>query len=197
LCEKELPRSYFHLANDNLIEKLFWGRVDIKRASSFLLYTKGSVVKNILHSIKYKNQKELGYELAKLYSNELKEVNFFNDINVVVPVPLHNKKLRIRGYNQSEWIAKGYSEVLNAELVTDNLFKKIHTSTQTKKGRYERWENVDEVFDIRDMKLFENKNILLVDDVLTTGATVEACAKVLSQIKGITLNVVTLAYATI
>lgn len=197
LCEKELPRSYFHLADDNLVEKLFWGRVNVKRASSFLLYTKGGVVKNILHSIKYRNNKELGYELAKLYSSDLKEVNFFDHIDVVIPVPLHDKKFQLRGYNQSEWIAKGFSESLSAELVTDNLFKRIHTSTQTKKGRYDRWKNVGEVFDIRDKALFEQKNILLVDDVLTTGATLEACANVLSQVEGITLNVVTLAYATI
>lgn len=197
LCEKELPRSYFHLADDNLVEKLFWGRINVKRASSFLLYTKGSMVKNILHSIKYRHKKELGYELAKLYSDDLKEVNFFGDIDVVIPVPLHDKKLRLRGYNQSEWIAKGFSESLNAELVVDNLFKKMSTSSQTKKNRYERWENVGEVFDIRDKTLFEHKNILLVDDVLTTGATLEACAKVILQVKGITINVVTLAYATI
>ncbi|TLX77780.1 ComF family protein [Labilibacter sediminis] len=197
LCERALPRSYFHMANHNPVEKLFWGRVNIEKASSYLLYTKESKVKNILHSLKYRQQKELGYELGKIYARDLSEVNYFKNLDFIVPVPLHPRKFKERGYNQSEWIAKGLSEVLSVPLKTDLLFKSYHTSTQTRKGRYQRWENVEDVFNIVSGEKFEGCNILLVDDVLTTGATLEACAKKLKSIKDIKINVATLAYASI
>lgn len=194
-CIKNLPRSYFHLADNNPLNKIFWGRVDIEKVVSFLLYSKGSHVKNILHALKYGNCKELGYELGKMYAKELSEVSYFNELDFLIPVPLHPQKLSLRGYNQSEWIAKGMSEYLPGKVMVDNLFKNTHTSSQTNKGRYNRWENIATSFDIRDTKVLENKNVLLVDDVLTTGATLEACANCLSKIKGVTIYVATLAYA--
>lgn len=195
-CLANLPRSYFHLADDNPLNKIFWGRVDIEKVVSFLLYSKGSLVKDILHSLKYRDCKEVGYELGKLYSKELLVTNYFEKVDFLIPVPLHPKKLASRGYNQSEWIAKGFAEHLNAKVMVDNLYKRTHTATQTNKNRYNRWENISRSFDIRDTAVLENKTVLLVDDVLTTGATIEACASHLIQIKGITIYVATLAYAT-
>ncbi|WP_185957497.1 ComF family protein [Saccharicrinis carchari] len=194
-CTKNLPRSYFHLADDNPLNKLFWGRVDIEKVVSFLLYTSGSHVKEILHALKYGNRKELGYELGKLYAKELSDINYFGQIDFLVPVPLHPKKKSKRGYNQSEWIAKGLAEHLPGKVMVDNLYKKLHTTSQTNKGRYSRWENIAQSFDIRDTGIFKNKKVLLVDDVLTTGATIEACAGNLAAIEGITIYVATLAYA--
>ena len=195
-CNKELPRSYFHLSDNNPLDKIFWGRVDIDKVVSYLIYSKGNMVKHILHNLKYRNCKELGYELGKLYGAELSEVNYFGRVDWLIPVPLHPKKMAIRGYNQSEWIAKGLCVNLNGGVMNDNLFKRVHTSSQTKKSRYSRWENIEDSFDIRDRKVLENKTVLLVDDVLTTGATLEACATCLAEIPGITINVATLAYAT-
>ncbi len=194
-CIKNLPRSYFHLTDENPLNKIFWGRVDIEKVVSFLLYTKGSHVKQILHSLKYGTRKEVGYELGKMYAKELADINYFSNLDYLVPVPLHPKKMNIRGYNQSEWIAKGLAEHLPGKVMTDNLYKKTHTTSQTNKGRFSRWENIASSFDVRDTSLFENKKVLLVDDVLTTGATIEACATTLSNIKGITIYVATLAYA--
>lgn len=195
-CVKDLPRSYYHLVDKNPVRLTFWGRADIKQASAFLLYVKGSQVKKILHSMKYSNNKMLGYELGRIYGMELKETNLFKDVDVVVPVPLHPKKLRIRGYNQSEFIAKGLCESLGKTLCVDGLLKLVHTTTQTRKGRFERWENVSDVFKINERFSFVGKSILLVDDVLTTGATLEACAKSFDRISGVKLNIATLAYAS-
>ncbi|GAF01851.1 ComF family protein [Saccharicrinis fermentans] len=195
-CLRKLPRTYFHLAKHNPLDSIFWGRVDIEKVASFLLYTKGSMVKYILHSLKYKNQKELGYELGKLYGHELAKVNYFGPMDYLLPIPLHPKKLAQRGYNQSEWIARGLAEHMSAQLMIDNLYKCTFTSSQTNKGRYRRWENISNSFDIRKPSLLENKRVLLVDDVLTTGATIEACAAQLTNIKGVSVSVATLAYAT-
>ncbi|MGQ1787362.1 MULTISPECIES: ComF family protein [unclassified Saccharicrinis] len=170
--------------------------MDIEKVVSFMLYTKGSMVKYILHAIKYGNKKELGYELGKLYSQELLEVNYFNNIDYLIPVPLHPKKLAKRGYNQSEWIAKGLAENISGKVMPDNLYKRIYTTSQTNKGRYKRWENIANSFDVRNPSILENKKVLLVDDVLTTGATLEACASNLAKIKGTRIFVATLAYAT-
>ncbi len=197
LCEKDLPRSYFHFLAKNPVEMTFWGRVDIQKGTSFLLYVKGSKVKNILHAIKYRNNRQLGYELGKLYGLELNENNYFADIDLVVPVPIHPKKLRIRGYNQSEYIAQGLCDSLQKTLQTEGLRKVVNTKSQTRKGRFERWENVSDVFKIDDDSLFCGKNILLVDDVLTTGATLESCARCFSKVPDVTLSIATLAYATI
>ncbi len=196
LCIKDLPRSYFHLADNNPLNKIFWGRVDVKDVISFLLYKKENVVKDILHALKYRNCKEVGYELGKLYCRELANVNYLQHIDFLIPVPLHPKKLAKRGYNQSEWIANGMCESLNAKVLTDVLFKATYTKSQTNKGRYQRWINIEDSFDIRNTSILENKNVLLIDDVLTTGATIEACVGKLKKIKGISVFVATLAYAS-
>ncbi|WP_075590394.1 ComF family protein [Labilibacter marinus] len=195
-CNKDLPKSHFHLADNNPLNQLFWGRTNIDKVVSYLLYTHGNMVKHILHALKYRNQKELGFELGKRYSQELAEISYFDEVDWVIPVPIHAKKLAIRGYNQSEWIAKGICENLNGEIMPDNLYKKTFTSTQTNKSRYQRWENIENTFDLRDANALENKTVLLVDDVLTTGATIEGCANTLETIPGITVHVATLAYAT-
>ncbi len=195
-CQQSLPRSYFHMGDQNPLEQIFWGRIQIEKAASFLEYRKGNMVKSILHKMKYKDCKELGFEIGKIFGEELSEVNYFSDVDYIVPVPLHPKKMYLRGYNQSEWIANGINENIGVDVVTDNLFKVIHTSTQTKKGRYQRWENIQKSFDLRYPERFVNKHILIVDDVLTTGATIEACASQLLKVNGVKLSVATLAYAT-
>lgn len=148
-----------------------------------------------MHNLKYRGKKQVGIYLGKLYGKELKKSDLFNTIQVVVPVPMHPKKQQKRGYNQSALIAEGLAAAMNAEVQIDNLIKVSNTSSQTKKSRYNRWQNVKDVFQINDETLLEDKHILLVDDVITTGATIEACAQQLVKIKGVTVSVASLAYA--
>ncbi len=192
-CIVTLPKTNFHLDKENPVNKVFWGRVQIEMAASFYVFSKESRVQNLLHHLKYKGVKDIGSVVGKLYGFDLKESDFFKDLDFIVPVPLHKNKLKKRGYNQSEWIAKGLSESMNIPLRLDVLYRKVDSKTQTKKSRYKRWENVGDIFGVLDGN-FNNKSILLVDDVLTTGATIEACAQVLSE-KGCKIYVVTLAYA--
>ena len=133
------------------------------------------------YDLKYKSKKEIGIELGRLLGNNINESEHFKDIDYIVPVPLHPKKKLIRGYNQSMCIAKGISEIMNVEADDNTLVRNVHTQTQTKKNRIERWQNVKDIFELKSDK-FKDKHILLVDDVITTGSTIEACAlKLLEQ----------------
>lgn len=192
-CLYHLPKTYFHDQAENEIEKRFWGKAPIERATAFFHFQKGSPFQKILHHLKYKGDKEIGLVLGKQLGTELATSNHFSSIDVIVPVPLHPKKLKKRGYNQSEWLAKGIAEKMNKPIDVENLYRAIENPTQTKKGLYERWENVNGIFELNNLDKFNNKHILLVDDVLTTGATIEACAKAILKSQNIKISVVTLA----
>ena len=193
-CVLQLPKTGFHMHEENPVSRVFWGRVNIKAATSFLFFSKQGKVQNLIHQLKYRRQKEVGVELGKLFGIDLQKSPLFTNIDFIIPVPLHPKKLRKRGYNQSLVIAEGLSKSMDVEIFT-GLQRKIHSSTQTKKSRYERWENVKDIFEVVNATALENKSILLIDDVLTTGATLEACATVLSEVPNITISIATLAYA--
>ncbi|MCW3804453.1 ComF family protein [Plebeiibacterium marinum] len=173
----------------------FWGRTPIDKATSLLLYTKGDKTKQILHSIKYRNNIALAEEMGKMIAHNLSESNLFSTIDYIIPVPLHPAKLNKRGYNQSEIISNGISKITKIPVETDILFKTLNTSTQTKKNRFERWKNAENIYELRNSSKIKGKKILLIDDVLTTGATLEACATALhlAEISG--LSIITLAYA--
>ena len=192
-CVITLPKTNFHLDNKNPVNKVFWGRVPVEMATSFYSFSKKSKVQNLLHNLKYKGVKEVGYEIGKLFGAELKDTEYFKKIDLIVPIPLHKNKLKKRGYNQSEWIAKGMAESMKIPINAESLYRKIDSQTQTKKSRYKRWENVEEVFGISNNDL-AHKNILLVDDVVTTGATIEACAQLLIKVN-CKIYVATIAYA--
>ncbi len=194
-CWADLPVSNFHLVKENKVALLFWGRTEIVNATSFFHYRKGSKYQRLIHFSKYKGMKELGMETGRRFGAVLSETDDFNSVDVIVPVPLHPKKLKKRGYNQSEWIARGMAETLKKPISADNLYRKIHTSTQTKKNRFERWQNVDGIFGIKDENSFGGKHILLIDDVVTTGSTLEACAFQLLKINGAKVSIATLAFA--
>ena len=192
-CIVSLPKTNFHLDKENPVNKVFWGRVKIEMAASFYLFSKKSKVQNLLHHLKYKGVKEVGTIVGKLFGYDLAASEYFKDIDFIVPVPLHKKKLKKRGYNQSEWIAIGIAESMKVPINIDSLCRKVDSQTQTKKGRYKRWENVGEIFGITNDKL-NNKSVLLIDDVVTTGATIEACAQVLIK-QNCRVYVATIAYA--
>lgn len=193
-CIIELPKTNYHLDKENSINKVFWGRVDIKMAGAYYHFSKGGRVQQLLHELKYKGNEKVGEFIGKLYAYDLKKSEYFQNIDFIIPIPLHKNKLKKRGYNQSESFAKGLSEVLGAPINTTDLFRKVDSKTQTKKTRYKRWENVGEIFGVLNNNKIENKTILLVDDVVTTGATIEASAKVLIN-KNCTILVATIACA--
>lgn len=194
-CHFKLPRTGFHTHQENMISQIFWGRVQIHSATSFLFFNKGGNVQRLMHALKYKGHKNVGVYLGKLFGQALKESELFNGADMIVPVPLHPKKQYRRGFNQSEVIAKGMQESLDIPVSADNLVRLSYTSSQTKKARYNRWENVKGVFKVNDESAFEGKHLLLIDDVLTTGATMEACVAPLLKIPDTKVSVATLAYA--
>jgi len=171
------------------------GRVSVENVGAFLFYKKGNHTQKILHNLKYYGLKEIGVFLGNIYGKQLAQHPKWQDIDIIIPIPLHKKKEKKRGYNQSEWIAKGLSAGMQVPYNTRLLIRSEFTETQTKKSRFHRWENVKDVFHITDMKALENKHILLCDDVLTTGATLEAAIQKLAGISGVKVSVVTLATA--
>jgi ComF family protein len=194
-CYLNLPKTNFHKQQRNPVETIFYGRTPLLFASSFYLFTKLGSIQKILHAIKYKHNKDLAVLVGKWYAEDLKTNDIISRADVVIPVPLHSKKFKIRGYNQSEEFAKGLAEGLNIPLNVNVLKRKEFTSTQTKKSKYERWENVEDVFELIAPETFKNKQVVLVDDVITTGATIEACCQLLQQIEGIQISVLSIAYA--
>jgi len=194
-CWLDLPVTNFHYNTENKVAQLFWGRVKIENATAFFAYNKGSKYQHLIHFIKYKGMKELGFETGRRFGIALSESPGFNSVDIIVPVPLHPKKQKIRGYNQSEWIAKGISDTLKKPVSTDNLKRNLHTSTQTRKNRYERWENVENIFETVKPEEFTGKHILLIDDVVTTGSTLESCAFQLLQVENVKVSIATLAFA--
>lgn len=194
-CWHDLPVTNFHKNQNNKVAQLFWGRVKIENATSFFGYKKGSRYRELIHYIKYKGLKELGFETGRRFGLILAQTPEFSSIDIVVPVPLHKRKLKKRGFNQSDWIATGIAEALKKPVSTDNLFRRVFTSTQTKKNRFERFRNVEGIFAINNSVQFEEKHILLIDDVVTTGSTLEACAVELLKLRNTKVSIATLAFA--
>ena len=195
MCNINLPRTGYHLKEDNPVEKLFWGKIPLERATSFFFYRKGSDFRQILHQLKYGGQKDIGAIMGRYMAAELQESGFFEGIDVIVPVPLHKKKQRLRGYNQSEWIARGIATVTGIPIDTESVARHKNTETQTSKSSLERWENVNGIFELHHPEPLAGKHILIVDDVLTTGATTVECASCLTKIEGVRISVLTLAIA--
>lgn len=194
-CALQLPRADFSDYENNPAAMLFAGRVNIQKASCLFLFHKGSRVQHLMHLFKYKGRREIGLYVGAMLVRETRTNGFLNDIDIIIPVPLHPKKLRKRGYNQSEVFAKGISEESGIPYNVKSLVRTYASETQTKKSRFRRWENVKEIFSIKQSEAIENKHVLLVDDVLTTGATLEACARMLLEVKGVKVSVASIAYA--
>lgn len=171
------------------------GRVPVKSATCLFEFEKQGRVQKLLHALKYEGQQELGEFLGKQLYESITNSAFFEDIDVILPVPLHENKLKQRGYNQSACVAKGISDACCITLNTSVLMRTGETSTQTKKKKFERWENVGYVFSIADQSVLKNKHILLVDDVITTGATIEGCWQALKEVENIAISIAGIAYA--
>jgi competence protein ComFC len=196
-CELELRLTNFEMYNEpSMLDKLFWGRINIKSTCAYLYFEKNSGTQPILHNIKYKGKKDLGIEMGKRFGKALLKNEKFSSIDAIVPVPLHPKKKYIRGYNQSETIAHGISISTGIPLVLDLLNRGVHRESQTKKGKMLRWENVSDAFFADVKNGLTLKHLALVDDVITTGSTLEACAtEILKKLPETEISIFSLAIA--
>jgi len=195
-CISNLPKTDFHTYKNNPVEMVFAGRVPVFRATAFCFFRKGNMVQHIIHLLKYKGSKEIGTYLGLLFGLSLLENKEFQSIDVILPIPLHAKKQKKRGYNQSEYIANGIAKIMAKPVDVTSLIRVVNTSTQTKRSRYARWENASEIFQLTDPEKLTGKHILLVDDIITTGATIESAAQQLIHLKGTKISVACLGYAT-
>jgi ComF family protein len=193
-CRAYLAYNRFHDDKENPVAQVFWGRIRIENATAFFTFRKGSRIQKILHKLKYQNQQSLGVELGRWFGAELSKTDF-NAVDCIAPVPLHPRKLRKRGYNQAELIAKGLAETLEKPLLPHLLKRIIENPTQTHKNKFERWLNVDGIFDVNEIEKLSCKHVLIVDDVITTGSTLEACAHAILKVPGTKVSVAVLAMA--
>ncbi len=194
-CRHNLPLGNFHNVNAKKIEKVFYGRSKIENATALFVFHKDSLVQNLIHNLKYRGQEEIGVELGKWLGYKLYQNSEYQSIDTVIPVPLHEKRLKERGYNQVEKFGKEISKKLKANYIDSVLKKKSYNFKQSKKGKLTRWQNTSETFEIQNESLLVNKHILLVDDIVTTGATIESCVDVLKSIPGIKISIATIAIA--
>jgi len=193
VCRHDVPLTDYNYLEENAVDRIFYGRIPIKKAASFVYFSKNGLVKNVLHWLKYKNQEQIGGFFGDWCGTLLKESGQLKDIDVVVPVPLHPKKLKKRGYNQVALFARHVAQHIGADYCDNWLIKTKNTKTQTKKGRQTRWETSKDAFTLDFSKNISYTRVLLVDDVITTGATIESCAQALLQVKGLEVYVLSMA----
>jgi ComF family protein len=193
-CMMDLPYTGFQDIKNNPVEKLFWGRTNIRNAFSVFYFIIDTPLQRMIHQIKYKNNQSLGIYLGNIMGNSLHQYSKTYPIDLLIPMPLHPKKEYRRGYNQSDLLCEGIKENLGIPFRNDILLRNFNTSTQTKKSRIERWENVSNVFALHHVESISDKHILLVDDVITTGASTEACAALLLKNKAASVSICSLAY---
>lgn len=194
-CRHDLPVTNFHFDNNDNVSKVLYGRAKIENGASLFRFEKKGNVQRLIHNLKYKDHENIGFLLGNWLGGELKTLESYRDIDAVIPVPLHKKKLKSRGFNQVTKFSEQIAEALHAEYIDDVLLKVSNTKTQSKKGRIARWIDSDELFAIENIPSIENKHILLVDDIITTGATLEACISVLNEAKNIKISIATMAIA--
>lgn len=194
-CLADIPFTSYHSERENNLEKELWGRCYVEKAAAMCYYRRDSKVQKLIHSLKYYGIREIGIYLGEYYGSILASSGFTDDVDIIIPVPLHPAKERKRGFNQSKLIAEGLAHATGITIEDKVLRRAEKSLTQTRKSRVERWENVEGIFETRDERCIAGKHILLVDDVITTGATIEACALSLSKIEGVRVSVAALATA--
>ena len=192
-CRHQLPLTEHTFNEENSVDRIFYGRINIKKAASFLFLTERGIVKNLIHYLKYRNQEKIGAFLGDWFGQLLMQDGDLAHIDYVIPVPLHKRKLQQRGYNQVALFAQRLAYHIDATYRDDILVKTANTRTQTKKNRLGRWYDNRSLYELRNPEELIHKNILLVDDVITTGATMEICAQNFIAIEGATIYVVSMA----
>lgn len=195
-CRHELPVTNFHLNQDETINKIFYGRAQIEQATALLRFQKKGIVQHLMHNLKYKGYQDIGIFLGEWLGEELKTIPEYQKVDVIIPVPLHPKKLKKRGYNQVEKFAQNLATALEKDYLDDVLMKQTNTSSQVYKNRLERWTSPKEQFVLQNSHKLKSKHILLVDDIITTGATLEACIEVLNSEENHKISIATMAFAS-
>jgi len=194
-CRHDLPITNFHFDNNDSIPKVLYGRAKIENGTALFRFEKKGNVQRLIHNLKYKDHEHIGFVLGNWLGGELKTLESYKNIDVVIPVPLHKNKLKKRGYNQVALFGQQVAEALNVDYLDDVLVKVTNTKSQVNKKRLARWTNSDELFTLKNIEAIDNKHILVVDDIITTGATLEACISVLNQAKNIKISIATMAIA--
>lgn len=193
-CINRLPVTGFHVHADNPVEKIFWGRMPVAAAASYLYYSKDSLLQHIVHALKYKGNKDLGLFIGRKMGELLLQTHRFSDIEVLVPLPLFAARERKRGYNQATVLCEGMAEVLAVPVFKQVIHRHTSSATQTNKNRIDRWLNMQGKFELKQPDAIAGKHLLLVDDVITTGATLEACGQELLTAANTRLSIMTMAY---
>lgn len=194
-CRLRLDLTDMHLHKENAFTERIWGRLPVEGAAAYCYFTRKSPIQRALHLLKYHDRPEIGVKLGREFGRTLAQSEVFRSVEVVVPVPLHPRKERLRGYNQSAFFAEGLAEMLDVRCIPDALERRVFAHSQTRKKRLERFENVEENFCVTRPASLQNKHVLLVDDVLTTGATLEACGRPILELPGTRLSLATIAIA--
>ena len=194
-CKYQLPQTNLYRDRNNPISKLVWGRVNRHSAAAYYHFEKGGKVQELIHQLKYKGHEDIGAVLGASFGQVLKKSDMYEGIDVVLPVPLHPRRLKQRGYNQSESFARGLAKGIGAECLTDKLCRIVNTTTQTYRSRFDRWSNMQSVFGVRSPDYLDGAHVLLADDVITTGSTLEACAQVLHMVPNVKVSVAAIASA--
>ena len=193
-CQNDLPVTNFFAQQDNPVEKSFYGRMPIRLGGAAYFFTKDSMLQHLVFQLKYRQNQAIGYYMGKLMGLFLQESQRFNEVDILIPLPLNPRKEKRRGYNQATVLCKGIADAFFRPIADKAVIRKVYTETQTHLGRINRWQNMDGVFSVIDKEALLNKHILLVDDIVTTGATLEACGAEILKIPGTTLSIATLAY---
>jgi ComF family protein len=194
-CMDAMPETNFEIHPNNPVEKTFWGRLPLVGATAQFYFTKESLMQHLMHQFKYKRNKELGLQLGRIMGDQIKRSGRF-EADALVPLPLFPAKEKRRGYNQATVLCEGMAETMNIPVLDQVIIRPQHTETQTKKGRIERWKNMEGKFILSNPGAIRNKHLLLVDDVVTTGATLEACGNELLKTEGVRLSIATLCVAS-
>lgn len=194
-CGAQLPHTGFHLHCDNAVERIFWGRLPVHAATAAFYFTKRSVVQQLMHRFKYHGDRDVGLFLGRQMGRLLAASERFAEIDLLVPLPLFADKEKKRGFNQAAVLCAGMAETWNKPVMEQIVARRAHTESQTRKSRTERWQNMEDMFVLLDAAAAEGKHLLLVDDVITTGATLEACGRSLLQAKDARLSIAALCCA--
>lgn len=195
LCRHNIPITNHHLNPENEAFKKFYGRIPIEYASAHLYFHKKGIAQEVIHKLKYKGQEEIGTVLGNWYADDLKKIPILQTADIIIPVPLHKKKFRERGYNQVTTFGQALSNELNIVYNDSILIRKVYSKTQSKKTLLGRTEGIENIFDVSATEKHHNKHFILIDDVITTGATLEACSRALLKIPGAKISIVCIAMA--
>ncbi len=191
-CLTALPATSFFTQPGNPVEMTFYGRLPVRSAAAGYFFTKDSLLETLIYQLKYRGNRDIGVYLGRLLGTFLANSPRFSDVDIMIPLPLNPRRQKKRGYNQATALCTGISKLWDKPVFENLVVRKVNTETQTRKGRVLRWQNMDGVFNVLDPRSLQNKHILLVDDVVTTGASLEACGSEILKVPGTSLSLATL-----